>query len=73
MKWKAKKQPKEGDFRCRKVFAWFPTKVEEYTVWLETYEVKEFYQAIAVVGEFNDIHKELQWVETDRWTLVYMY
>ena len=62
MKWKAKKEPKEGDFRCRKVFAWFPTRVNDYTVWLESFEVKEVYQMVALTDE-NVIHGQLEWVE----------
>lgn len=68
MKWKIKKEPKEGDFRCRKKFAWFPTQVKEYIVWLESYEVKEVYQMVALVDE-NIIHGQLEWVEVDRWDL----
>ena len=70
MKWKAKKEPKEGDFRCRKVFAWFPTRVNDYTVWLESFEVKEVYQMVALTDE-NVIHGQLEWVEVDRWDLVW--
>ncbi len=68
MKWKIKKEPKEGDFRCRRKFAWFPTEVGEYIVWWELYEVKEVYQMVALVDE-NIVHGKLEWVEVDRWDL----
>ncbi len=56
MKWKIKQEPKLGNIRCRRVFAWMPTVVGEYIVWLERYEVKEEY----IMDE---------WVEVDRWDL----
>ena len=48
MKWKIKKNTlKDGDVRYRKVFAWKKTKVGDYWVWLETYEITErFFQSV---------------------------
>jgi hypothetical protein len=47
MKWKTKPDPKHGDTRTREIFAIFPVTTEwegtEYTVWLETFGVKEMY------------------------------
>ena len=44
MKWKTVKPvPKHGEVRTRHKFAWWPTDVEEYTVWLETYQVNEIW------------------------------
>lgn len=49
MKWFVGKQEyKHGDLRDRKVFAWRKTRVHEYVVWLETYQVRErYYQPIS--------------------------
>jgi len=68
MKWKIKKQenPKNGDIRTRKVFAWRKTKVKEYWVWLETYQITEKY-FISVGGN------QSWWSEIDRVTLEYSY
>lgn len=43
MKWKHEVQPQLGDIRKVKKFAFLPTKCNEYTVWLETYESVEKY------------------------------
>ena len=42
MKWKYA-EPKSGDKRTRRVFAWRKTKIGEYIVWLETYEIDEIF------------------------------
>lgn len=47
MRWKTNKTspPKGEDKRVRYVFAWKPTEVGKYTVWLERYAVEEsFFQ-----------------------------
>jgi hypothetical protein len=42
MKWLTPAQPKHGDKRFRKVFAWFPIKCDDGTTrWLETLYVEE--------------------------------
>jgi predicted SnoaL-like aldol condensation-catalyzing enzyme len=43
MRWKTKikKPPSDGEFRTVQVFAWLPTQVENNTVWLETYGIRE--------------------------------
>jgi hypothetical protein len=65
MKWKTKPAPKHGDTRKRKIFAIFPVTAEwggvEYTVWLETFQVKEMYFEYP-----NDPH-------LDGWTIVDRY
>ena len=62
MKWKIKEPPQSGDRRQRHKFAWFPTKVENYKVWLETYVVTEEY-----VVTFSSAGCVLSdWIETDR-------
>ena len=35
--------PQYGDSRIREVFAWFPTRIGEHSVWLERYLVVEEY------------------------------
>ena len=44
MRWEAKTLPKHGDYRTRRVFAWTPTKVNDYIVWLEFYFIREKYK-----------------------------
>jgi hypothetical protein len=65
MRWKVKSPPKEGDWRRRIKFAWFPTQVEDHVVWLETFAIKEHFIAVAMVDE-GIVHPEMQWVEYDR-------
>ena len=44
MKWLIKnEQPKHGDYRTTYKFAWVPTVVKEYKVWLEFYTITECY------------------------------
>lgn len=45
MRWLAENppKPKAAQTRCRRVFAWRPTRVKEHVVWLESYEVYEVY------------------------------
>ncbi len=68
MKWKIKTNtpPKGGDTRKRRVFAWRKTRVGEYWVWLETYQVTERFFAPAGGGPG-------WWSEVSRETLVWMY
>lgn len=68
MRWKTAKPPppKGGDTRSRKVFAWRPTKVGEYTVWLERYIIEEQYFQPAGGNPG-------WWSEKGRYTLVYYY
>jgi len=51
VKWKTNKpEPKEGEIRFARRFAWLPTGChddhDEYTVWLETYEAMEVYTRV---------------------------
>ena len=71
MRWKIEAPPKEGDWRRLTVFAWLPTQVEDYMVWLETYYIKEQLIAVADLDE-GFVHRELQWVEYER-GLLYNY
>jgi hypothetical protein len=58
MKWKTKPEPQHGDIRYSKIFAIFPvvTKFEgvKYTVWLETFQVKEKYFKFSDRPELNN-------------------
>jgi len=71
MRWK-KIETKEGDFRTRRKFAWFPTQVEDYTVWFEFYIVKEQYKTVAVLEE-GHFYPELRWVIQDKQIACYYY
>jgi hypothetical protein len=57
VKWKTKPEPQNGDIRHRDIFAIFPvvTKFEgvEYTVWLETFRVREKYHVFTDRPELN--------------------
>lgn len=55
MKWR---KNKPGEERIRYRFAWIPTKVGEYTVWLEEYAVRERW------AEFE--YAKPQWIEIKR-------
>lgn len=55
MKWKVE-QPVPGDKRLVRKFAWFPTEVEGYKVWLETYQTEETY-----FGKIDG------WIESSEW------
>ncbi len=68
MKFKIKKTlpPKGGDKRTRRVFAWKKTRVGEYWVWLEHYEVHEVFFAPAGGNPG-------WWSEKERNILVWMY
>lgn len=61
MKWKKESVPKHGDMRVRFKFAFFPVVTEcnneRYTVWLETYGIKEWFR--------SDYFPEL-----DKWELI---
>ena len=43
MRWKNKQEPKLGDVKYKKVFAWLPVDIEGHTVWLEFYGVSMMY------------------------------
>jgi hypothetical protein len=59
MRWQAKKLPEQGDYRTRRVFAWTPTKVNDYIVWLEFYFIREKYTECEYEG--------LYWEEQGRY------
>jgi hypothetical protein len=65
MRWKDKTVYQIGHHRERFPFAWTPTRVGDYTVWLERYWVKE-----KLVGIAYD--KEM-WVEVERAIACYYY
>lgn len=46
MKWSrsvAERLAKNGDWRTRRQFAWWPIDVGDHVVWLESYEIEERY------------------------------
>jgi hypothetical protein len=64
MKWKTVKPvPKHGEIRTRRKFAWWPTKVKDYTVWLETYQITEmrieYKEQHDVPGHWHQLSKDL--------------
>lgn len=62
MKWKIKTdQPKTGDKRKKRIFAWKKTRVGEHWVWLESYQVTEKF--------FMNINGQCWWTEESRETL----
>jgi hypothetical protein len=62
MRWKIKTVviPKNGEVRTRRVFAWKKTKVGQYMVWLEFYQVTEkFYQPVGgTPGWWSEIGRD---------------
>lgn len=68
MRWKIKiPEPKIDDIRHRNVFAFLPTAIGNYKVWLEFYQVTEEYMLI--VGP--DGEPKPQWKEVSRRTCDY--
>mgnify|MGYP003346217926 CR=1 FL=1 len=65
MRWKTKRIPKEGDTRERFPFAWLPTKIDDYTVWLERYWVQEELMHVAEVDD-GVVYPVKKWVEIKR-------
>lgn len=43
MKWEAKQKPSVGDVRHIRRFAWLPTEVQGYMIWLEFYCERQVY------------------------------
>lgn len=59
-------RPNAGQARIRRVFAWRPTRVNQFTVWLESYEVYEVF--------FSPINgNEGWWSESNRTVLNLTY
>ena len=68
MRWKNKElkpAPKVGDKRKRFPYAWLPTYVEEYVVWLEWYVVTEEFRTVAVQDD-HGVWPVDTWVEVNR-------
>lgn len=65
MKWKINPAPKVGDIRKRRVFAWDITKVGDYYVWLETYQVTEEWTVHKPIDVWDWPHRSW-WCETSR-------
>lgn len=67
MKWEIKSSPdsKVGDRRKIRKFAWFPTRVGIFRVWLEYYQVTQEFQEVQVNAcELEGF--DHRWVETER-------
>ena len=66
MKWKTKKPvPRIGDTRHRFKFAFLPIRINEWSIWLERYQVTEEYQEVWT-GDSDSIGGHAVWVETSR-------
>ncbi len=73
MRWKIKSIPKEpevGDARYIRKFAWKPTVVGNFKVWLESYQVTEEYQKMGHMSDYGMI-PYCRWLEVKRETLDY--
>lgn len=71
MRWlNCKKEPQYMDKRTVTKFAFVPTKVGKYTVWLERYIIQEEYLDSAVDVD-GVIYPGLEWRETARWVADY--
>ena len=66
MKWISNKPiPKIGDTREKFPFAWLPTQVDQYIVWLERYWIKEKLVMLSQIDEGESRPIEC-WVEIER-------
>jgi hypothetical protein len=64
---KKKREPREGDTKVVKKFAFLPIKINDTTiVWLHKYSVKYRYKSVLVMTEW-DRGYEFEWIEVDRW------
>ena len=72
MRWKINKPEfKVGDTRRVSRFAFWPTEVEDYTVWLEFYISVEEMKNVDRHCEFGKLYSELKWVEFSREIPIY--
>jgi hypothetical protein len=52
MRWKTSEQPKDGDTRIVRRYAYTPTNLDDgYTVWLESYYAVEKWRVIHFYGQ----------------------
>lgn len=76
MKWKTNSKLALGSIRYRKKFAWLPVVCdfdgEVYTVWLETYRVKEEYRKVTRATQIGTIDVGA-WVVTERIVLFWEF
>lgn len=75
MKWKTiKNQPKEGDRRTVRKFAFFPVQTDyDYTVWLETYDSVQEYRYRARPNHHIGTVMRYDWDEIEKLPLFAMY
>ena len=79
MKWPRKKTAQVGDHRWYNRFAWIPLKAykqkygcggyDEYTVWLEWYQIHEEYKTMAVDNGICGLIGEDMWVFEARYVI----
>jgi hypothetical protein len=71
MKWRYHKAPKEGDYRTRIKFAWFPIAcVDGYERWLTKVKVKEEYKQFHIQGpHYGQIDTEYKWTVVEGYPL----
>ena len=66
MKWlNPKPEPVLGQTRERFPFAWLPTQVGDYMVWLERYWIEERLSFVCESDEYG-VHPAEGWVEVQR-------
>jgi hypothetical protein len=58
--------PALGELREVAKFAYWPTKVENAIIWLETFYKYEEYMKIAVFIDIDHVEWEYEWVEIKR-------
>lgn len=72
MRWKAAKEPQEGQTREKRKFAWTPIRIGEYVVWLERYGITEKYESRSDFdSDAKIMYTVIEWVEIDRYLLDY--
>ena len=70
MRWKTNK-PKPGSIKSMTKFAWLPTRIEDYTVWLEFYSATFVFNGKEWEEEAEWDYKENKHIFTSRRTLDY--
>lgn len=54
-----------GDMQTVRRFAWFPHRIKDEYVWLETYETLQYYQLVQypIVGEQQKFIDVYRWID----------
>jgi thiamine pyrophosphate-dependent acetolactate synthase large subunit-like protein len=66
MRWYVKPIPVEGELREVAKFAYFPTKVGNAIIWLETFYAFEEYRKVVDSIDHGYVDWEFRWVEIRR-------